>query len=86
MPARAWGFKSPLRHTRQYTASGVLRLGESKNGYECVIDRPQLVRREVPHSVAKPLSVDSSELFDEDARGVAGNGYLGSERGGSGAA
>jgi hypothetical protein len=32
------------------------------------------------------LGVDGTELFDEDARGVAGNGYLGSERGGSGAA
>ncbi|MEZ5268801.1 MAG: hypothetical protein R2789_09700 [Microthrixaceae bacterium] len=64
----------------------MLRLGESKNGDECVIDRPQLVGREVSHSVAEPLSVDGAELFDEDSRRVAGDGYLGSKRGGSGAA
>jgi hypothetical protein len=64
----------------------VLRLGESKNGDECVIDGPQLVRREIFNSLTKTLGVDSSELFDEDTRRVASDGYLGSKRGGSGAA
>ena len=63
-----------------------LSLSESKTGDECVIDRPQLLWREVSDSIAESLSVDSSELFDQDARRAASDGYLGAERGRSGAA
>ncbi len=68
------------------SARAKLTLCESKNGEERIIDRPQLFGCEVSHSLAESLGVDSSELFDEDARRVAVDGYLRSKRGGSGAA
>ena len=39
----------------------------------------------LPPLAAESLGVDGSELFDEDARRVAGYRYFGSKRGGSGA-
>ena len=63
----------------------ICALGESENGEKCVIDGPQLVCRQISDLVAKSLDVNGSELFDKDVGRVAGNGYLGSKRGGSGA-
>ena len=60
-------------------------LCESENCEECVIDRPQLVGREISHSITKSLSVDRSKLFDENTRRVACDGYFGSKRCRSGA-
>ncbi len=76
---------SPPSDTSVRHASSAQALGESKNGEKCVIDGPQLVCRQISDPVAKSLDVNGSELFDKDVGRVAGNGYLGSKRGGSGA-
>ncbi len=61
------------------SAAGALRLGESKDRDERVVDRPQFVGREISDLVAEPLDVDGSELFDQNAGRVTGDGYLGSK-------
>ena len=73
----------PTRALVQVTAARWLC--ESENCEECVIDRPQLVGREISHSITKSLSVDRSKLFDENTRRVACDGYFGSKRCRSGA-